>query len=149
MDWVWKLHKAIYGLKQAGHQWYLKVRELFEDLGLKRCENNQGVFYLHLPEFSILITVHVDNCNLVTRRLTHECFSYVIFFPFRALWLYFFSTSFVGGLQFLLPPTKVRICSIFHFLYLISSCYHQRSNIRWSILARFSRVFQARVFPVR
>ena len=68
-DWVWKLHKAIYGLKQAGHQWYLKVRELFEDLGLMRCENDQGVFYLHLPEFSILVAVHVDDCTIVASSL--------------------------------------------------------------------------------
>ena len=62
---MWRLRKALYGLKQAGHQWYLKVRELFEDLGLLRCEYDQGVFHLHLPEFSIIVAIHVDDCTLV------------------------------------------------------------------------------------
>ena len=65
-DWVCKLLKAIYGLKQAGRQWYLKVKELFEGLGLQRCEYDQGVFYLHLPELNIIVAIHVDDCTLVT-----------------------------------------------------------------------------------
>ncbi|CAI7801387.1 unnamed protein product [Closterium sp. NIES-53] len=31
---VWKLKKALYGLKQAPRQWYLKLREVLEEIGL-------------------------------------------------------------------------------------------------------------------
>ncbi|CAI7728383.1 unnamed protein product [Closterium sp. NIES-53] len=30
---VWKLKKALYGLKQAPRQWYLKLREVLEEIG--------------------------------------------------------------------------------------------------------------------
>ena len=68
-NWVCRLLKAIYGLKQAGHQWYLKVKELFEDLGLQRCEYDQGVLYLHLPDLNLIVAIHVDDCTLVANSL--------------------------------------------------------------------------------
>ncbi|CAI7885657.1 unnamed protein product [Closterium sp. NIES-53] len=37
---VWKLKKALYGLKQAPRQWYLKLREILDDIG--SCEGGDA-----------------------------------------------------------------------------------------------------------
>jgi len=63
---VLRLLKAIYGLKQAAHRWYQKLREMFISLGYKQSEVDQAVFYKLLPQVKqlIVIAVHVDNCTI-------------------------------------------------------------------------------------
>ena len=63
---VLRLLKVIYGLKQAAHCWYQKLREMFISLSYKQSEVNQAVFYKLLPQVKqlIVIAVHVDNCTI-------------------------------------------------------------------------------------
>ncbi|THH15160.1 hypothetical protein EUX98_g9509 [Antrodiella citrinella] len=63
---VLKLLKALYGLKQAGRQWYLKLKAYLESIGLKCCDSDPGIFYQLLPTSIIIITIHVDDCALIT-----------------------------------------------------------------------------------
>ncbi|CAI7855734.1 unnamed protein product [Closterium sp. NIES-53] len=47
---VWKLKKALYRIKQAPRQWYLKMRELLEEIGFTTSSADHGdvSFYLRL-----------------------------------------------------------------------------------------------------
>ncbi|CAI5506437.1 unnamed protein product [Closterium sp. Naga37s-1] len=43
---VWKLKKALYGLKQAPRQWYLKLREVLEEIGFTPSSADHSLFML-------------------------------------------------------------------------------------------------------
>ena len=59
-----KLYKSIYGLKQAGRKWYEIVCRTLADLGLKRSEADQAVFYAHIGKEIIILAIHVDDCTI-------------------------------------------------------------------------------------
>ena len=61
------LYKSIYGLKQAGHQWYQKLVEIMMKLKFLRSEVDSAVFYRRdkLWKMLIIILVHVDDCFIV------------------------------------------------------------------------------------
>jgi hypothetical protein len=40
----WRLHKTLYGLKQAGHEWYEMLGGIMAKAGLQRCITDEGVF---------------------------------------------------------------------------------------------------------
>ena len=42
-----KLYKSLYGLKQAGRKWYEIVCRSLTELGFKKWEADQTVFYIH------------------------------------------------------------------------------------------------------
>jgi hypothetical protein len=68
-----KLCKSIYGLKQAGRKWYEIVCRTLANLGLKRSEADQAVFYAHIGKEIIILAIHVDEyhkfrtCQLASR----------------------------------------------------------------------------------
>ncbi|CAI7790765.1 unnamed protein product [Closterium sp. NIES-53] len=43
---VWKLKKALYGLKQAPRQWYLKLRDVLEEIGFTPSSADHSLFML-------------------------------------------------------------------------------------------------------
>ncbi|CAI7932708.1 unnamed protein product [Closterium sp. NIES-54] len=43
---VWKLKKVLYGLKQAPRQWYLKLREVLEEIGFTPSSADNSLFML-------------------------------------------------------------------------------------------------------
>ena len=63
-QFVAKLRKAIYGLKQAGHTWYQALYQALIDLGFKRAEYDHGVFYAQTTRGVIILTIHVDDCTI-------------------------------------------------------------------------------------
>ena len=40
----WRLHKGLYGLRQAGRQWYLTLHQAYTDLGYTRCESDWSAY---------------------------------------------------------------------------------------------------------
>ena len=40
----WRLRKGLYGLRQAGRQWYLTLHQAYSELGYKRCESDWSVY---------------------------------------------------------------------------------------------------------
>ncbi|KAF7326533.1 Transcription factor [Mycena venus] len=66
-DRVCLLRKAIYGLKQAGRQWYRTVRKLMEDdLGFTRCAADPAVFYLFEGGIGLIVGIHVDDSLILS-----------------------------------------------------------------------------------
>lgn len=67
---VWRLKKALYGLRQAARAWYDKLTEVMSMLGFTRTEADPCLFYRHTRVFltensgfdtPIFILVHVDD----------------------------------------------------------------------------------------
>ena len=59
-----KLYKSLYGLKQAGQKWYKIVCRMLAELGFKKCEANQAVFYIHASKDILILAIHVDDCTM-------------------------------------------------------------------------------------
>ena len=58
---IWKLKKSLYGLKQAGHEWYKKIHTEFEKIGFTRCHSDHGVFHLIRNGKLVIIAIYVDD----------------------------------------------------------------------------------------
>jgi transposase InsO family protein len=62
-DWVWKLEKAIYGLKQAGYEWNQTLDEYLWKEGFRfvRSEADHSLYVLHEGDKVIWLVVYVDD----------------------------------------------------------------------------------------
>ncbi|CAI7884363.1 unnamed protein product [Closterium sp. NIES-53] len=58
---VWKLKKALYGLKQAPSQWYLKLREVLEEIGFTPSFADHSLFMLGEGEHRSFMVVYADD----------------------------------------------------------------------------------------
>ncbi|CAI7824043.1 unnamed protein product [Closterium sp. NIES-54] len=58
---MWKLKKALYGLKQAPRQWYLKLREVLEEIGFTPSSADHSLFMLGEGEQGSFMVVYVDD----------------------------------------------------------------------------------------
>ena len=61
---VAKLHRTIYGLKQAGWKWYETLVTTLLGLGFQRAESDFGVFYIRHAHHSVVLAIHVDDCTI-------------------------------------------------------------------------------------
>jgi Reverse transcriptase (RNA-dependent DNA polymerase) len=59
-----KLYKSLYGLKQAGCKWYEIVCHMPAELGFKKCEADQAVFYIHASKDILIHAIHIDDCTM-------------------------------------------------------------------------------------
>jgi transposase InsO family protein len=64
---VLRLLRAIYGLKQAGRQWNLKLHKALVDMGFKRLESDRSVYIYVLKDVCILVPIFVDDITLVSK----------------------------------------------------------------------------------
>lgn len=58
---VCRLKKAIYGLRQAGRQWYAKLNEVLRGLGLSPSHGDPCLYYSGHAETFTLLVVYVDD----------------------------------------------------------------------------------------
>ena len=70
---VCKLNKAIYGLKQAGRQWFKKLNTALKDFGMNQLKNNQCIYYMRKNNVIMLLAVYVDNIVI-----THKDTSFIM-----------------------------------------------------------------------
>ena len=74
-EYVLRLLKTIYGLRQASRKWYEIVCRLMTELGFTRSESDPAVFYWHEGDDRMVIVVHVDDCTIVgnSQELIDDC----------------------------------------------------------------------------
>jgi hypothetical protein len=65
---VCRLLKGLYGIKQAGHEWYLELCGTFNKLEFTRSHADHSVFYKHGDE-PIIVTVSTDDMTLAAKLL--------------------------------------------------------------------------------
>ncbi len=61
---VKRLHKSLYGLKQAGRKWYDTLTRSLADLGFCISYADPGVFLAKLGRHTLILAIHVDDCIL-------------------------------------------------------------------------------------
>ena len=55
---VMQLRKSLYGLKQAGRQWYDTLVRALNSLGLRTSDADPGVFYARVQDHTLILAVH-------------------------------------------------------------------------------------------
>lgn len=58
---VYKLIKALYGLRQAPRAWYAKLNKCLEELGFVRCPYEHAVYVRRADGEILVVSVYVDN----------------------------------------------------------------------------------------
>ena len=68
-EWVYRLLKSIYGLKQGSKNWYDTLHKALLELGFTRFEANHGVFFKRIGKDIIILAIHVDD-GMVTGNVS-------------------------------------------------------------------------------
>ena len=58
---VWRLHKAIYRLKQASREWWTECSNYMKSLGFTKLESDGGVYYFIEKTSIIIAIIYVDD----------------------------------------------------------------------------------------
>ena len=63
---IWLLKKPLYGLNDASRKFWLKVKSVFSDIGLKILEGDEAVYYKHDKNANLegMVSTHVDDFNM-------------------------------------------------------------------------------------
>ena len=97
-EYVCRLRKSIYGLKQAARQWNKKLHTALLSMGWKRLESDRSVYIYKKNGVSIIMPVFVDDITLAgksTKALDEAVEELSKHFPLRDLG----STSFLLGIH--------------------------------------------------
>lgn len=65
-EYVKRLHKSLYGLKQAGRKWYDTLSHTLTDLGFQVNQSDPGIFSVHDAEHITILAIHVDDCMITS-----------------------------------------------------------------------------------
>ncbi|THH12988.1 hypothetical protein EW146_g7181 [Bondarzewia mesenterica] len=63
-DWVWKLKKGLYGLKQGSRIWNQKLHQALLSFGFTHISAEWSLYYRSTPTGICILTIHVDDLNL-------------------------------------------------------------------------------------
>ena len=68
-DVVCRLHKSIYGLKQASRQWFLKFKSTLVGFGFETCHGDHTLFMKEANGHYLVVLVYVDDILIAS---THD-----------------------------------------------------------------------------
>ena len=79
---VYRLKKAVYGLKQAGRTWYIKLKEVLTKFGMTQLATDPNCYVVHKvidgKRLTLIIPVYVDDLIPIgDKRLTDEFEAYI------------------------------------------------------------------------
>lgn len=60
-DWVWKLQRGLYGMKQAGRIWNKTLNETLLGWGFTRLRSESCIYYCRTSSGTVITAVHVDD----------------------------------------------------------------------------------------
>ena len=66
-DYVCRLLKAIYGLKQAGRMWHIKLNQVFEEMGFSLVKSDHSIWIWRKSDTRIIIPVFVDDMTIAAK----------------------------------------------------------------------------------
>ncbi|KAI3736061.1 hypothetical protein L6452_15593 [Arctium lappa] len=58
---VYRLNKALYGLRQAPRAWNIRLDKTLKELGFQRCPQEQAVYKLQSSKMMLIVGVYVDD----------------------------------------------------------------------------------------
>ena len=60
---IWKLKKPLYGLNDASRKFWLKVREVFDECGLRILDGDEVFYFRHDKDGNLdgMVSSHVDD----------------------------------------------------------------------------------------
>ena len=68
--YVVKLHKTLYGLKQAGKKWYDSLCHLLADISFNKTEADPAVFYAYAGNDVVIFAIHLDDSTMTGSSVT-------------------------------------------------------------------------------
>lgn len=66
-DYVLRLRKSLYGLKQAARQWNTKLHSVLDSLGYKRLDSDRSLYVFVKDDVRIIVPIWVDDITLASR----------------------------------------------------------------------------------
>jgi len=63
---VLRLHKSLYGLKQAGRRWYDTLVRTLTDLGFHVSQADPGVLQTRVQGDTLILAIHVNDCMITS-----------------------------------------------------------------------------------
>ena len=60
-EYVCKLRKAIYGLKQAPHAWCERFSRLLKQIGFEQSKADYSLYVMHTDKGSVIVVIYVDD----------------------------------------------------------------------------------------
>jgi hypothetical protein len=80
----WRLQKGLYGLRQAGRQWYLTLHQAYTDLGYSRCESDWSAYSRRSPSSFSMSATSVDDILIASdSKAESDCTTEEINHKFR------------------------------------------------------------------
>ena len=67
---IWKLKKPLYGLNDASRKFWLRVKNIFKELGLRKLDGDEAVYYKLNEEGNLegMVSTHVDDFDVAGRK---------------------------------------------------------------------------------
>ena len=67
---IWKLKKPLYGLNDASRKFWLRVKNIFKELGLRKLDGDEAVYYMigEKGDLEGMVSTHVDDFDLAGRK---------------------------------------------------------------------------------
>lgn len=66
---ICKLHKSLYGQKQALRAWYDKIDAYFLKNGFKRCISDPNPYVKYFGDHALIIVLYVDDLSIIGNQL--------------------------------------------------------------------------------
>jgi len=70
-DWVYRLKKSLYGLKQSPREWYRTIAPVLNEFGFIRCESDHSIFISRKSGSTTYIALYVDDLLIISDNDDH------------------------------------------------------------------------------
>ena len=69
-SYVWKLKKPLYGLNDASRKFWLRMKNIFQEMGMKRLDGDEALYYKRNEQGDLegMISTHVDDFDWAGKK---------------------------------------------------------------------------------